>query len=182
MFRFFDASVRERSNRISTYLEIGPGHGLLLEKALSTIIGLKEAVVVDISPTSLNLTRSIIEHFMPSRRDVCYILGDILKISLNKQFDFISMGEVLEHVNQPLALLTRLKQMLAPGGRAFISTCANCPAIDHVYQFDTLAQIREIITLSGLTIESDLPLSVENMSITEAERRRVTINYCALVG
>jgi hypothetical protein len=88
---------------------------------------------------------------------------------------------VLEHVNQPVTLLTRLKQMLAPEGRGFISTCANCPAIDHVYQFDTVNQIRELIASSGLVIEKDLPLPVENMSVGEAESRRITINYCALV-
>jgi 2-polyprenyl-3-methyl-5-hydroxy-6-metoxy-1,4-benzoquinol methylase len=118
---------------------------------------------------------------MPDKKNVHFVLGDILKTDLGRQFDFITMGEVLEHVNQPNTLLSRLKQMLAPGGFGFISTCANCPAIDHVYQFDTVDQIRELITSSGLIIEKDLPLPVENMSVSEAENQRITINYCALV-
>ena len=181
MFSFFSAAIRERVSLIESYLEIGPGHGLFLEKALALGENLKEAVAVDISPTSLGLTQAIIAHSMPDKKNVRFVLGDILKTDLGSQFDFITMGEVLEHVNQPNTLLTRLKQMLAPGGHGFISTCANCPAIDHVYQFDTVDQIRQLITSSGLIIEKDLPLPVENMSVSEAENRRITINYCALV-
>lgn len=181
MFSFFSVAIRERSGLIANYLEIGPGHGLLLEKALELGGDLKEAVAVDISPTSLGLAQAIIEHSMPDKNNVRFVLGDILKTDLGRQFDFITMGEVLEHVNQPNTLLSRLKQMLAPEGRGFISTCANCPAIDHVYQFDTVDQIRELITSSGLVIEKDLPLPVENMSVGEAESRRITVNYCALV-
>jgi SAM-dependent methyltransferase len=181
MFSFFSEAIRERSGLIDSYLEIGPGHGLLLEKALTLGDKLKEAVAVDISPTSLGLAQAIIAHSMPDKNYVRFVLGDILKTDLGRQFDFITMGEVLEHVNQPNTLLTRLKQMLAPEGRGFISTCANCPAIDHVYQFDTVEQIRALITSSGLVIEKDLPLPVENMSVSEAEKQRITINYCALV-
>lgn len=181
IFSFFSAAFHERSGQIANYLEIGPGHGLFLEKALALGANLKEAVAVDISPTSLGLTQAIITHSMPDKKNVHFVLGDILKTDLGRQFDFITMGEVLEHVNQPNTLLSRLKQMLAPGGFGFISTCANCPAIDHVYQFDTVDQIRELITSSGLIIEKDLPLPVENMSVSEAENQRITINYCALV-
>lgn len=181
MFSFFCAAIRERAGLIGRYLEIGPGHGLFLEKALAYCDGIKEAVAVDISPTSLRLTQAIIAHSIPNQKNVNFILGDVLKVDLGRQFDFVTMGEVLEHVNYPNALLTRVRTLLAPDGRAFISTCANCPAIDHVCQFDTVDQIRKLITSTGLTIENDLPLPVENMSVSDAERQRITINYCALV-
>lgn len=182
IFSFFQSVIRERADRIDDYLEIGPGHGLFLEKALGTIEGLKNAVALDISPTSLGLTRSIIEFVFPVKQNIHYILGDVLRVDVEKQFDFITMGEVLEHVEEPKALLIRLREMLRPNGRAFVSTCANCPAIDHVYQFDTVAQIRELIESSGLRIERDLPLPVEAVSVEDAERRRLTINYCALLS
>jgi hypothetical protein len=181
IYSFFGDVIRERSEHISDYLEIGPGHGLLLEKALKLMGQLKEAVAIDISPTSLALTQAIIAHSMPEKNNVRFVLGDILQMDFNKQFDFITMGEVLEHVNQPTLLLSRLKEMLSQDGYAFISTCANCPAIDHVSQFDTVDQIRDLIHSSGLIIEKELPLPVEAMSVVEAECKKITINYCALV-
>ena len=181
IFSFFGAAVRERRDLTRSYLEIGPGHGLLLEKALNTFGASDRTVVIDISAASLELTRAIIRHSMPERVDVEFVLGDILKSDLGGKFDFIAMGEVLEHVEQPAALLARLKEMLAPGGRIFISTCANCPAIDHVYKFDTVDQIRDLIFASGLSIERDLPLPVEDMTVVDAEFRKITINYCAIL-
>ena len=182
IYSFFKATIRERAGFISNYLEIGPGHGLFLQNALKEL-NLKQAVAIDISKTSLDLTRAIIAHSDPSgNNNVHYVMGDILKVELGIKFDFITMGEVLEHVDYPNELLIRLKKMLVPGGRGFISTCANCPAIDHVYQFDTVHQIRELITSCGLTIIKDMPLSVENITVIEAEYKKFPINYCAIVG
>lgn len=181
MFSFFKQSIARQAELVTSYLEIGPGHGLLLENALSTLPRLRNAVAVDISPTSLGLTQAIIEHFMPDENHTRFVLGDIMHVDLEESFDFITMGEVLEHVERPAQLLSRLRGLLAPGGRLFISTCANCPAIDHVYQFDNVQQIRDLILESGFQIEHDMPLPVENMSIEMAEKARVTINYCALL-
>ncbi|WP_054773243.1 class I SAM-dependent methyltransferase [Methylogaea oryzae] len=181
IFNFFKQAILERADYVSDYLEIGPGHGLLLENALTTLHGLQKAVAVDISPTSLDLTKDFIEYAIPGDRRVRFILGDIMEVDLGQGFHFITMGEVLEHVDRPTQLLERLRGLLAPDGRIFISTCANCPAIDHVYQFDRIQQIRDLILDAGFKIERELALPVENMSVEKAEISRVTINYCALL-
>lgn len=181
MFGFFKQAITERAGSVASYLEIGPGHGLLLESALSRLHRLSQAVAIDISQTSLDLTKAIINHFVPDSHHVCFLLGDIMHADIEERFDFIAMGEVLEHVEQPRQLLGRLRNLLAPDGRVFISTCANCPAIDHVYQFDEVRQIRDLIRESGFGIDRDLPLPVENMTVDAAEKARVTINYCALL-
>jgi hypothetical protein len=89
--------------------------------------------------------------------------------------------EADEFVERYQVFLERLKTLLIPEGKAFISTCANCPTIDHVYQFDTVEQMRDLITSSGLRIVRDFPLPVEDMTVEEAEAGRITINYCALL-
>ncbi|HVJ42750.1 MAG TPA: class I SAM-dependent methyltransferase [Dongiaceae bacterium] len=181
MFNFLKAAFQERADNTESYLEIGPGHGLFLEQALRTLHRVSNPIAIDISETSLGLTRSIIDYSVPDRRDVQYILADILEADLSQKFDFVTMGEVLEHVEQPQLLLRRVKNMLAPGGGAFVSTCVNCPAIDHVYQFNTVEQIRALLTDCGLAIKRDLPLPVEKMTVEAAEKNRITINYCALL-
>lgn len=181
IYSFFGAVLGERAADTRSYLEIGPGHGLLLVRALELLNASERNVAIDISKTSLDLARAILRHSLPACDNVEFVLGDILEADLGGKFDFISMGEVLEHVEQPQVLLKALKRMLNPGGRIFISTCANCPAIDHVYQFDTVQQIRELIRSSGLNIERDLPLPVEDMSVVDAEFHKVTINYCAIL-
>ena len=181
MFSFFKKIINENAKSVSSYLEIGPGHGLYMEYALTQFHKLDIAVAVDISPTSLDLSRDIIQYFAADQKVVNFVLGDVTKIHFDRHFDFITMGEVLEHVNQPIELLQKLKTLLVPGGKSFVSTCANSPAIDHVVQFNNVQQIRDLIHRSGLTILGDLPLPVEPMSVEDAETKRVTINYCALL-
>jgi len=181
IFGFFKEAIGQASDSMLSYLEVGPGHGLFLEHALGVCRRLNKAVAIDISPTSLDLTKSIIQHFKSGETYVEYVLGDVNHATLDVEFDFITMGEVLEHVDKPQELLTRLRDLLAPGGKAFISTCANCPAIDHVYQFNKVAEIRSMIASSDLHIVRDLALPVEDMPVAEAEARRITINYCALL-
>jgi len=181
MFNFFKKVIDDVAESVSTYLEIGPGHGLYMEYALSKVRRLEDAIAIDISPVSLDLSRSIIHYFLAEQKDLEFILGDVTQTDLNRKFDFITMGEVLEHVDQPKVLLQKVKTLLSPSGKSFISTCANSPAIDHVVQFDKVQQIRDLIESAGLTILRDIPLPVEPMSVEEAEVKRVTINYCALV-
>lgn len=181
MFSFFRESIEEVAESIESYLEIGPGHGLLLEHAIGSCPSLSKISAIDISPTSLELAKSVIKFFNPSQSNIEFLLGDVTVMDIADRFEFITMGEVLEHVEQPETLLIRVRELLATKGRAFISTCANCPAIDHVYQFNSVEEIRDMIYKSGLKIISDLPLPVENMSVEEAEANRITVNYCALL-
>jgi 2-polyprenyl-3-methyl-5-hydroxy-6-metoxy-1,4-benzoquinol methylase len=65
------------------------------------------------------------------------------------------MGEVLEHVEDPRQLLRRAASFVRSGGRLFVTTCANCPAIDHVYLFKSVQEIRDLIASAGCGIERE---------------------------
>ena len=49
----------------------------------------------------------------------------MLNISIDEKFDFITMGEVLEHVNFPQKLLLKLNSLLSKKGSAFILSKEN---------------------------------------------------------
>jgi ubiquinone/menaquinone biosynthesis C-methylase UbiE len=181
LFRFFAKSLHELGPLIASYLEVGPGHGLFLDRALEEIGHPVRVTVVDISSTSLELTRAVMARFRPEARDIRYIAGNVLQVSLEEQFDFVTMGEVLEHVPDPLVLLRWLRAILSNKGHAFVSTCANCPALDHLYQFNDLEQIRAQFQTSGLVIVRELAVAAEAMSVEEAISRRLTVNYCAIL-
>ena len=103
----------------------------------------------------------------------------MLNITMDKNFDFISMGEVLEHVNSPQILLNKLKSMLSKKGQAFVSTCVNCPTIDHIYHYKTVDEIREMINNAGLSIKDEKILPVERVPMQEIISKKITINYSA---
>ena len=180
MFGHLKLSLAQNKNKINKYLEIGPGHGLFLKSAIDILNKNVEMTAVDISQTSLNVSKSIISHFYPSK-NISFINKDMLNLSMDFNFDFIVMGEVIEHVEDPKLLLVKISKLLSKSGRAFLSTCVNCPAIDHVYHFHTVEEIRSMFKECGLAIESEKVLPVEDISMTEIINQKITINYSAIV-
>ncbi len=109
---------------VRRYLEIGPGHGLYLAAAMRRLSG-AQFTAVDISPASIEITRSMVEHFVPAVR--CnFQVRDAMQLP-DDRWDCIVMCEVIEHVQNAPALLRTLAGLLAPDGRAFITTCATVP-------------------------------------------------------
>jgi 2-polyprenyl-3-methyl-5-hydroxy-6-metoxy-1,4-benzoquinol methylase len=183
MYKFFQQKLKENTDIIHSYLEIGPGHGLYLSKALEYLLKNEKFTAVDISSKSIGLTKSVLKYFHPEKVDeIRFIVKDILLLEINEKFDFITMGEVIEHVDFPEKLLLKVKSLLSDNGKAFISTCVNCPAIDHVYHFKTVEEIKEILYSCGFSILDEQVLPVENLPMEEIISQKITINYCALIN
>src|ERR1019366_1078021 len=106
--------------------------------------------LVDISPTSLEMAQGIARE-----PGIQYHLMDVFDFPDKAAYDFITMGEVLEHVEQPRELLARLRRLLAPGGSMYITTPANAPMLDHIYLFRNAQEIRDMLTGCGFRIERE---------------------------
>jgi len=183
MFSFLKDALKENSDAASSYLEIGPGHGLFLREAMQRLKNAERISAVDISKVSIELAKSIMIYFHgDDSLKIEYHNVDMLDIALSERYDFITMGEVLEHVNHPEKLLCKLKDLLTAKGTAFISTCVDAPSIDHVYHFTSVGQIRDMFNECGLIIRDERILPVEDLPMEEIIKRKITINYCATVG
>ncbi len=181
IYRFFNRKISDYAGRTGSYLEIGPGHGLFRVEALkNTDCRLYEAV--DISPASVELSKKI-TGFMSYKADqIHFKVADIFDYEPSGVlFDFITMGEVLEHVEKPQALLRKIGALLCAEGRAFITTCSNCPARDHVYLFRSIDEIRGMIRECGFDIEDELVLAVETLSPQKMRRYNIGHNYAAVL-
>jgi ubiquinone/menaquinone biosynthesis C-methylase UbiE len=177
----FERATELYCSSAGSYLEVGPGHGLYLHKAMKHLKPQARIRVVDISPVSIAITKSIMNHFHPERDSIAFCTDDIVTHETSERFDFITMGEVLEHINQPQPVLVKLNTLLETRGRAFVSTAINSPAVDHVYHFKTAGDVREMIRGSGWQIEHELVLPVEALPMQEIVEKKITINYCAVL-
>jgi len=180
MFNHLKDELLKNKQNIKEYVEIGPGHGLFLKNAIDILNKNVNMTAIDISPISLNISKSIIKYFYPNKK-INFINEDMLNLDLNSKCDFIVMGEVIEHVENPDLLLKKIYNMLNKKGKAFLSTCVNCPAIDHVYHFKTIEEIRELLQKSRLKIETEKILPVENLPMADIVKQRITINYSVIV-
>jgi 2-polyprenyl-3-methyl-5-hydroxy-6-metoxy-1,4-benzoquinol methylase len=181
LFRFFRGLLARKP--IRRYLEVGAGHGLFVAEAMRRNPGV-EVTVMDISETSIRVAREMLQTFRIDPSRVRFIRGDFLEVELEggEGYDMVVMGEVLEHVNQAPEFMRRARQMLRPGGRVFMTTCANCPAVDHVYRFHNVDEIVSLVRDAGLTVEQDVALPAEDVPRERWEEELVTINYAGVLA
>ena len=59
MFGHLKLTLKQNKSNVNKYLEIGPGHGLFLKSAIDILNKNTEMTAVDISQTSLNVSKSI---------------------------------------------------------------------------------------------------------------------------
>ena len=181
MFSFFIKNIKKPNLKIKNYLEIGSGHGLFFLKALENLNRNTKFDIVDISATSIKITKSVINFFFKEKRNINYYKKNVFDYSPDQKYDFITLGEVLEHVNNPKKLLKQLHILLNPNGRVYMSTCVDCPSIDHIYHFKSIGEIELLIKKSGFKIVSRNILPVEERPMREIIKNKITINYCALL-
>ena len=169
------------TKKIKNYLEVGVGHGLFTSTILKDQPDVKPTIV-DISETSIRTAKEVMTCFGIDTDKINFVHQDYLKVDFEEKFDFIIMGEVLEHVNDAPLFMQKTKELLKPGGTIYLSTCANSPALDHVYRFHNVKQMRDIMTDNGFNIIDDLALPSEDVPEKDWEKELVTINYCALIS
>lgn len=176
----FEFYMKNIDNVGDGFLEIGCGHGMFFIEAIKQN-KFKSYKAVDLSPSSIELTKNFINsYFGENPLNVNVVLQNIFDMSNNEKYDFINMGEVLEHVEDPQSLLNRVAELLTETGKAYISTCANCPAVDHIFLYKNVDEIKNMIDKSGLNIIQDIALKatdlrVKNIGIVQ------TINYAAII-
>ena len=100
-------------------LDIGCGGGILSEPM--SRLG---AIVTGIDPSEMAI-QSAIAHSRKSRLDIdfkCMSTGDLIKSSLDNQFDIIIASEVIEHVSNRALFLSDIAKLCKPGGLVVFTT------------------------------------------------------------
>lgn len=166
-----------------TYLEVGPGHGAFFRQAMLHG-GFRECVGIDISPTSLAMTRRALVSLGRSTRTSWRLVeADLLAaIDIGGSYDMVVMGEVLEHVEQPQRFLERIRELSAPGATLYVTTAVNAPAIDHIYLFRSVAEVEGIARAAGLVVRDVFATPYAGCTMEETVRRNLAINVALVLS
>ncbi len=175
-FKFFSNNIGKELKSGSRYLEIGGGHALYILEAMNQAPENVSFQLVDISPSSMELAKGIMEGLK-----IDFQLKNIFDFAPEEKFDFITMGEVIEHVEDPLALLIKVRELLTPGGTAYITTPANAPTIDHISLFNNADEIRELFIKAGFKIANEAVQFAENVTEEKARKYKIAQMYAAFV-
>lgn len=153
-----------------SYLEIGPGSGQLLLRAVNSG-KFSEMTACDISESSAELCNRFLD-FMGKEKECRVIVKNFFDFPDEKQFDCIVMGEVLEHVEDPESMLRKIGSLLKNEGRAFVSTVINAPAIDHIYLFRNEEEVKKLVEGSGFEIVDSYSAAIGGVQIEKAMKRK----------
>ncbi len=177
LLEFFLREIHHYQGQVRAYLEVGGGHGWYLAEAMD-ILGREQIHydLVDISPSSVEIAQGFL-----AGRPIRYFCEDIYRFEGDRTYDFITMGEVLEHVEDPVGLLRQLYRLLSEDGTVFITAPANAPAIDHIYLFRNAAEIEAVIKEAGFELVRSFSRYAEEVSQEQAEQLKVALMYGAFI-
>ena len=173
---YFIDVIKNNKSDIKNYLEVGGGHGLYISEAINIIGEGTSFDLADISPSSIDLAKKMVANDI-----VTYFLTDIYEYNPTQKYDFITMGEVLEHVEDPVQLLKKLHDLLSDNGKVFITTPTNAPTIDHIYLFRNAEEIREVIDKAGFKVEKDNCKYSEDMPQEMLDRFKISMMYMGVL-
>ena len=135
--------------------------------------------IVDISKTSVKITKSIVDFLVKKEKKINYTIRNIFDFKSPNKFDFITIGEVLEHVTKPQKILKQLNNLISDNGSIYMSTCVDCPSIDHVYHFKSVKEIEQMINNCGFKIALTEVITAKN-SIANKSILSLAKLYCVV--
>ena len=147
MLRYFKRTLTAfiGSHGIYRVLDIGAGHGLFSWVVKTEKPDYSRIDIVDISDTSLEMTRRMV-----GEDNIHYLNFDISEINPELKYELIILGEVLEHLDDPIAMLKNVSSLLSERGMLFFTVPTNAPTIDHVYLFRSKEHVLRMINDAGL--------------------------------
>ncbi|MFC4313394.1 class I SAM-dependent methyltransferase [Steroidobacter flavus] len=175
MRRFFERCLAAARGGDS-YLEVGPGHGFFFALAAKSRKW-KLHHGVDISPTSLEMTRSFLQSGLHGKvGDYDLFESDFLQYDFRLSYDAFVMGEVLEHVEAPEAFLRRIFEVTSRDPFVFLTTCINAPSIDHIYNFETIENLEGMFHRAGFAIADRILLPYPGKTVEESIDEKLSIS------
>lgn len=181
LHRYFTGKIP--ADQGGRYLEVGPGHGMYMMSAMR-ISGYTAFDGIDISPTSVAMTRDLLESgCFGNFENYRILLQDFFVSDISHEScAAIVIGEVLEHVEDPGRFLVRASEIAIDGGFIFITTPINAPAVDHIYLFKSYDEIESLVIDAGLHVVDKLLVPYPELSVEESLDQRLPINVAMVLG
>lgn len=132
------------------FCDIGPGTGFYSRQLLAALPK-AEGWAFDMSPSSIEYSRNQLAAFAVGDRWHSEI-RDVVIDTPTRQWPGLVCIEVLEHLEDPVTFLKALREMLGVGGRGLISAAVTAPNEDHIYLYNSAAEVRAQIEEAGFVV------------------------------
>ena len=169
LLTWYPKRIARAVNDPRSVLDLGLGHGFATE-IFSGKAG--RHVVLEGSPAVIQNFKL---RFPDNRSELVETYFE--EFETDERFDLIVMGFILEHVDDPLLILTRFRKFLAPGGKLFVAVpnaevlnrrlgnlAGMLPDMQSLSENDLLLGHKRYFTIDSLTkLASDAGYKIEEM-------------------
>ncbi len=177
---FFLGRLAARVKSEGKMMEVGSGHGLLIYLAL-TRLGMKEAVAWDISPISLAQTKAALGQLGMDDR-ARYAIQDMHEVDAgSEQFDLIILSHLLEHLEQPVDALQKIRHTVAKSGYLFVNVPLNAPMPDHIQLLSDPNDAIRMIEDGGFRVLEIASHTTQAASLPRALKRKIAVT-CSIIA
>lgn len=157
------------------YLEVGPGHGLMVYLAAQSPRS-RSLAAWDVSEVSLGETRAALDT-LGVTKPVSLIAVDILEAAApDREYGLIVMSEVLEHLERPDRALAFLRQAIRHDGRLFVNVPVNSPSPDHIYLFAGPDEVTALVEAAGFRVETVEMFATQGRAVAKALAERISVS------
>ena len=178
VMRFFRSAYCPAEDEKGSVLEVPTGTGIYLTVFLKENPGW-HGTGVDLSDSSIAFTRNVHSWYGVTNDRVSLVKDNIYTWEPGRRYGKIMCGEFLEHLEDPQEVLHKIRDLLEPRGRVFITVAVYAAMIDHIYLYRSADEVRDQIREAGLEPETELVQSV--FSGRDPEERDTPVNYCAIL-
>jgi len=163
------------------YLEVGPGHGLMVFFAAQAPFA-RSLEAWDVSEVSLRETQAALSR-LSLAKPVSLVQTDILEAKEpSSKFDLIVISEVLEHLEDPAAALRFLRRAVSDKGRVFINVPLNSPSPDHIFLLSTPEEATRLAEDAGFRVETLELFATQGARIERALATQVSVSVGMIVA
>lgn len=180
VFDFFDKNFVKKSEKNGNCLEIPSGSGIFLSHFLSDNKNWK-GVAIDISQNAIMITKKILDLNGVTAGRTQVVKKDFLKFKSEKKFDKIICGEFLEHTEDPVKILLKIKSLLADNGEVFLTTVAWTAGIDHIYLYKNVEEIKKHVLESGFLPKKEIAINIFDKDKADSDQNKKAVIYAAIL-
>ena len=158
-----------------SYLEVGPGHGLYLSSAISYLSGTR-IEAWDISEQSIEETRDCLSRLSIPVTSVNLVTQDLFDARSTQKWDRIVFSEILEHIEDTDAAMTKLRSLLSDEGVLFLNVPVNSPAPDHISNWESPEHLQAFVEGHGFVCQQHFMLPGTGFTLERARETRSAIS------
>jgi SAM-dependent methyltransferase len=131
------------------FCEVGTGTAVYSRETLYRLPELR-GTGYDISEHSLSFGARVLNAFGVADR-YTFEQRDIIE-DTPPPTDYLICQEVLEHLEDPAGFVEALREMVVPGGHAYITAAVTAGHSDHIYLFNNPEEVQEMLEAAGFSI------------------------------